>query len=123
MPFPIAGGRSPTCALVWVPVVTAAPVPPLVLPGAVVHGSLVFSLPQGPLLKGKRCVVLADGFYEWQQCGGGKQPYFIYFPQSKDDQVLSLGAELCPPCSLRAAWGYARGALIDLAWGTGCWRG
>uniref|UniRef100_A0A8C9EHS7 Abasic site processing protein HMCES n=1 Tax=Pavo cristatus TaxID=9049 RepID=A0A8C9EHS7_PAVCR len=38
---------------------------------------------KGPLLKGKRCVVLADGFYEWQQCSGGKQPYFIYFPQSK----------------------------------------
>ncbi|EOA98108.1 UPF0361 protein DC12-like protein, partial [Anas platyrhynchos] len=44
---------------------------------------------KGPLLKGKRCVVLADGFYEWQQCGGGKQPYFIYFPQSKDDQELA----------------------------------
>nr|XP_047928078.1 abasic site processing protein HMCES [Anser cygnoides] len=40
---------------------------------------------KGPLLKGKRCVVLADGFYEWQQCSGGKQPYFIYFPQTKDD--------------------------------------
>ncbi|KAF1656275.1 Embryonic stem cell-specific 5-hydroxymethylcytosine-binding protein, partial [Aptenodytes patagonicus] len=39
---------------------------------------------KGALLKGKRCVVLADGFYEWQQHSGGKQPYFIYFPQSKD---------------------------------------
>ncbi|NXD14000.1 HMCES protein, partial [Nothocercus nigrocapillus] len=37
---------------------------------------------KGPLLKGKRCVVLADGFYEWQQQDGGKQPYFIYFPQT-----------------------------------------
>lgn len=88
------------------PVVAAAPVPPLMLPGAVVHGSLVFSLPQGPLLKGKRCVVLADGFYEWQQCGGGKQPYFIYFPQSKDDLVLSFsrclgaGHRALPSCSL-----------------------
>ncbi|XP_065543597.1 abasic site processing protein HMCES isoform X1 [Lathamus discolor] len=36
------------------------------------------------LLKGKRCVVLADGFYEWQQQSGGKQPYFIHFPQTKD---------------------------------------
>ncbi|NWS50491.1 HMCES protein, partial [Probosciger aterrimus] len=36
------------------------------------------------LLKGKRCVVLADGFYEWQQHTGGKQPYFIHFPQTKD---------------------------------------
>ncbi|RLV99464.1 hypothetical protein DV515_00009732 [Chloebia gouldiae] len=39
---------------------------------------------KGALLKGKRCVVLADGFYEWQQHSGGKQPYFIYFPQTKD---------------------------------------
>ncbi|NXR46509.1 HMCES protein, partial [Hippolais icterina] len=39
---------------------------------------------KGALLKGKRCVVLADGFYEWQQQSGGKQPYFIYFPQPKD---------------------------------------
>lgn len=50
--------------------------------------SCFVSPPQGPLLKGKRCVVLADGFYEWQQCGGGKQPYFIYFPQSKKHPVL-----------------------------------
>ncbi|NXC97182.1 HMCES protein, partial [Certhia familiaris] len=39
---------------------------------------------KGALLKGKRCVVLADGFYEWQQQSGGKQPYFIYFPQTKE---------------------------------------
>ncbi|NXW37037.1 HMCES protein, partial [Phaetusa simplex] len=39
---------------------------------------------KGALLQGKRCVVLADGFYEWQQQSGGKQPYFIYFPQTKD---------------------------------------
>ncbi|KFO69439.1 UPF0361 protein C3orf37, partial [Cuculus canorus] len=39
---------------------------------------------KGALLKGKRCVVLADGFYEWQQNSGGEQPYFIYFPQTKD---------------------------------------
>ncbi|XP_074008162.1 abasic site processing protein HMCES isoform X4 [Numenius arquata] len=44
-------------------------------------------LQQGALLKGKRCVVLADGFYEWQQQqSGGKQPYFIYFPQTKDEK-------------------------------------
>ncbi|NXV82193.1 HMCES protein, partial [Atlantisia rogersi] len=42
---------------------------------------------KGALLKGKRCVVLADGFYEWQQQSGGKQPYFIYFPQTKDATV------------------------------------
>ncbi|NWY03659.1 HMCES protein, partial [Nothoprocta ornata] len=40
---------------------------------------------KGPLLQGKRCVVLADGFYEWQQQDGGKQPYFIYFPQTTNE--------------------------------------
>uniref|UniRef100_A0A8C0HRS6 Abasic site processing protein HMCES n=1 Tax=Buteo japonicus TaxID=224669 RepID=A0A8C0HRS6_9AVES len=44
---------------------------------------------KGALLKGKRCVVLADGFYEWERQSGGKQPYFIYFPQTKDAMVRS----------------------------------
>ncbi|XP_078066100.1 abasic site processing protein HMCES isoform X2 [Mustelus asterias] len=35
-----------------------------------------------PFIKGQRCVVLADGFYEWQRQQGEKQPYFIYFPQT-----------------------------------------
>ncbi|KAH0630156.1 hypothetical protein JD844_012832 [Phrynosoma platyrhinos] len=40
---------------------------------------------KGPLVKGKRCVVLADGYYEWQQRNGQKQPYFIYFPQNEQE--------------------------------------
>ncbi|XP_078399154.1 abasic site processing protein HMCES [Cetorhinus maximus] len=35
-----------------------------------------------PFIKGQRCVVLADGFYEWQRLFGEKQPFFIYFPQT-----------------------------------------
>ncbi|XP_046395802.1 abasic site processing protein HMCES isoform X2 [Ischnura elegans] len=35
-----------------------------------------------PLYKGQRCVVICDGFYEWQTTKGSqKQPYFIYAPQ------------------------------------------
>lgn len=34
-------------------------------------------------MKGQRCVILADGFYEWKKEGKDKQPFFIYFPQSQ----------------------------------------
>ena len=38
-----------------------------------------------PLKKGQRCVILADGFFEWQSTPGGKkQPYFVYFKESTD---------------------------------------
>lgn len=44
---------------------------------------------QDPLLKGQRCVILADGFYEWRRLEKEKQPFFIYFPQSQGGQVPS----------------------------------
>ena len=28
-------------------------------------------------LRARRCLVVADGFYEWRQVGAGKRPYFI----------------------------------------------
>ncbi|XP_054834669.1 abasic site processing protein HMCES [Eublepharis macularius] len=48
---------------------------------------------KGPLVKGKRCVVLADGYYEWQQRNGQKQPYFIYFPQTVQEMFNKTGIE------------------------------
>ncbi|KAM4613935.1 abasic site processing protein HMCES isoform 1-T2 [Polymixia lowei] len=38
---------------------------------------------KGPLLKGQRCVILADGFYEWRRQEKDKQPFFIYFSQTR----------------------------------------
>lgn len=37
-----------------------------------------------PLQRGRRCVVLADGFFEWKRDQAKKQPYFIYFPDKPD---------------------------------------
>uniref|UniRef100_A0A3Q2Z2D8 Abasic site processing protein HMCES n=1 Tax=Hippocampus comes TaxID=109280 RepID=A0A3Q2Z2D8_HIPCM len=48
-----------------------------------------------PLLKGQRCVILADGFYEWRRQEKEKQPFFIYFPQAH-----SCHAEKRDPCAL-----------------------
>lgn len=38
----------------------------------------------GLLKSGKRCVVLAEGFFEWKSIDGAKQPYFIQQKQSSE---------------------------------------
>ncbi|MEX2114728.1 MAG: SOS response-associated peptidase [Pirellulales bacterium] len=35
----------------------------------------------------RRCLVIADGFYEWQKRGGAKQPYFIHM---REDQPFAF---------------------------------
>ncbi|MCA9100779.1 MAG: SOS response-associated peptidase [Planctomycetales bacterium] len=37
--------------------------------------------------RSRRCLVPADGYYEWQQSGEGKQPYFIHM---RDDGPFAL---------------------------------
>ena len=32
---------------------------------------------RGPWKRGQRCIIPANGFYEWQELAGGKQPWFI----------------------------------------------
>lgn len=40
---------------------------------------------KGPLERGQRCVVLVDGFYEWQTTKiGRKQPYFLQFVEDTE---------------------------------------
>ncbi|XP_041358101.1 abasic site processing protein HMCES-like isoform X2 [Gigantopelta aegis] len=46
------------------------------------EGMLTKKTYRAPLDKGRRCVVLADGFFEWKRDQKVKQPYFISF--SKD---------------------------------------
>ena len=41
---------------------------------------------QPSLKRGQRCIVLVDGFYEWQTTKpGNKQPYFVYSPQDNPE--------------------------------------
>lgn len=35
------------------------------------------------LLPNKRCIVITDGYYEWQKAVSGKQPYYIHHPESR----------------------------------------
>ncbi|XP_021572477.1 embryonic stem cell-specific 5-hydroxymethylcytosine-binding protein isoform X3 [Carlito syrichta] len=73
-----------------------------------------------PLGKGRRCVVLADGFYEWQRCQGTslRQPYFIYFPQIKTEKPGSIDAADSPE-NWEKVWGNWR--LLTMAGIFDCW--
>ena len=49
----------------------------------------VFTLPSFKnSIREKRCLVIADGFYEWRTIGKQKYPYFI---QYKDQEVFAMG--------------------------------
>ncbi|WP_255195286.1 SOS response-associated peptidase [Halorarius litoreus] len=45
----------------------------------------------------RRCLVLADGYYEWQQREGGKQPYRITLPDGEPFAMAGLWERWTPP--------------------------
>jgi putative SOS response-associated peptidase YedK len=45
--------------------------------------------------KRRRCLIVADGFYEWQRLDTGKQPYYIYVGRDRDDH---------PPFAFAGLW-------------------
>ena len=42
-------------------------------------------------LRSRRCLVVADGFYEWQRSNGRKQPYFIGLQSDRPFGLAGLG--------------------------------
>uniref|UniRef100_A0A3Q0SAF6 Abasic site processing protein HMCES n=1 Tax=Amphilophus citrinellus TaxID=61819 RepID=A0A3Q0SAF6_AMPCI len=68
-----------------------------------------------PMLKGQRCVILADGFYEWQKVEKGKQPFFIYFPQTREPSQEPKKTEDDPATSW-TGW-----RLLTMAGVFDCW--
>lgn len=41
-------------------------------------------------MKTRRCLIPADGFYEWAKTESGKQPYFIHLPNDKPMAIAGL---------------------------------
>ena len=48
-------------------------------------------------LRERRCVVLADGFYEWADLGIRKQPYLIQLPGARPFAIAALWESWRPP--------------------------
>ncbi|KAL1433185.1 hypothetical protein MTO96_012772 [Rhipicephalus appendiculatus] len=46
---------------------------------------------QPAIAKGRRCVVIAEGYYEWKQpsSGSAKEPFFIYFKQPEGISMVT----------------------------------
>lgn len=45
----------------------------------------------------RRCLVLSDGFYEWQRINGRKQPYYVTFPDHRPFAYAGLWDRWRPP--------------------------
>ena len=49
------------------------------------------------LLKSRRCLILADGFYEWKSLGKRKQPYYIRLKSQEPFSFAGLWSEWVSP--------------------------
>ena len=47
--------------------------------------------------RSRRCLVIADGFYEWQKNGAAKTPYLIRLPSQKPFGLAGLYEKWVPP--------------------------
>ena len=62
-------------------------------------------------MRGQRCLILVDGFYEWKHSGGKKEPWHIHYPRPS---AVCAWRHLGP----RRKGGRGRGRVVrDLDWG------
>jgi putative SOS response-associated peptidase YedK len=62
--------------------------------------------------KRRRCLVVADGFYEWQQNGKIKQPYYFYVQQSTNNPAAAP-VQLFAFAGLWEYWEREEGAIAS----------
>ena len=60
-------------------------------------------------MRRRRCLVVADGFYEWQRTAKGKQPFFFYVPDAEGGRSPIAFA------GLWETWESAEGEVIPSA--------
>lgn len=66
----------------------------------------------------RRCLIPADGFYEWQRLDGAKQPWFIHFPDRRLFAFAGLwerwqgGGEVLETCAIIVAHAVGVAAAI-----------
>ncbi|XP_077299305.1 abasic site processing protein HMCES [Arctopsyche grandis] len=57
-----------------------------------IENILTSKLFKEPLQRGNRCVILAEGFYEWKTTDKSKQPYYIYCKQDDSIKVHDMNS-------------------------------
>jgi putative SOS response-associated peptidase YedK len=61
----------------------------------------------------RRCLVPADGFYEWVQTEGGKQPYRVAFEDDRPFAMAGLWERWKPPQTQTGLGDFAGGGAAD----------
>lgn len=70
---------------------------------------------KGPLSSGRRCVILAEGFFEWKATSSGKRPFFIFFPQENGVSMHERSWGQCEDELWSAECGWKGPRLLTMA--------
>ncbi len=84
----VAGGKRELVEMRWGLVRPPDPWPPVGVPLFNARSETAAEKPAfREAIRARRCLVPADGFYEWKAAGRGRQPFYIHRP---DDALLAL---------------------------------